>query len=329
MRKCFASFGCVLALSLVPALADQVTIDEATDEVSFPTTAVETVQFLGGPDGPVIMCNSLVADPFQVTHPGAGAGGKDVAALQTTLGLNVYGFGVQATAGYTGADDFTVPAGETWTLEDIEFYVYQSGSTSPSITQVHWAIVNTNPLGTFPATLTSSPVVNTMTNVMKAVDYNLTASTRPIQLAVVTVTPPMTLTAGQYWLEWNVSGTGASGPWQPPVTELGQVQKTTGPADAMQHVGSGFAPIIDNGTAAAPQDLIFCLTGQGGGPKPCPGDFDCDGDVDFDDIDPFVAVLGGGACKCPNPANCDPNGDGKTNFDDIDPFIGLVGKPCP
>ena len=69
-------------------------------------------------------------------------------------------------------------------------------------------------------------------------------------------------------------------------------------------------------------------------PDLCPGDLSCDGVVDFDDIDPFVAALGcsGGAPNCWDPAcpwlNGDCNGDGEVTFDDIDPFVGLIGSAC-
>ncbi len=69
------------------------------------------------------------------------------------------------------------------------------------------------------------------------------------------------------------------------------------------------------------------------GPDLCPGDMDCDGDVDFDDIDPFVLALGGEEgylaaypdCQWLN-ADCD--GDGAVTFDDIDPFVALIGTTC-
>ncbi len=60
------------------------------------------------------------------------------------------------------------------------------------------------------------------------------------------------------------------------------------------------------------------------------GDMDCDGDVDFDDIAPFVLALGGEAgyqagyphCRW---LNADANGDGTVTFDDIAPFVTLIG----
>ncbi len=61
----------------------------------------------------------------------------------------------------------------------------------------------------------------------------------------------------------------------------------------------------------------------------CRGDCNCDGVVDFGDINPFVAVLGG-AVPC-NFDNCDVNGDGVIDFGDINPFVALLsqgGGPC-
>jgi hypothetical protein len=69
-------------------------------------------------------------------------------------------------------------------------------------------------------------------------------------------------------------------------------------------------------------------------PQGCPGDADCDGDVDFFDIDAFVARLGcpgsGPACDegCPWQ-NADVDADGDVDFFDIDPFVGQLGTTCP
>ena len=61
-----------------------------------------------------------------------------------------------------------------------------------------------------------------------------------------------------------------------------------------------------------------------------PGDLDCDGDVDFDDIDPFVLALSGQAAyEAAYPDcdwfNADCDGDGDVDFDDIDSFVALLG----
>ncbi len=76
------------------------------------------------------------------------------------------------------------------------------------------------------------------------------------------------------------------------------------------------------------------------GPAGCPGDADCNGTVDFDDIDYFVAGLSGeqawidlhvvmnGTPPTCQFGNCDANSDGSVDFDDIDAFVALIGSDC-
>ena len=68
------------------------------------------------------------------------------------------------------------------------------------------------------------------------------------------------------------------------------------------------------------------------------GDADCDGDVDFFDIDPFVAAFAGRDVwensfedepPCGYRLACDVNRDGSVDFWDIDPFIACLGGQCP
>lgn len=59
------------------------------------------------------------------------------------------------------------------------------------------------------------------------------------------------------------------------------------------------------------------------------GDMDCDGDVDFDDINPFVLALSGQAGYEAAYPDCeweaaDVDGDGTVDFDDINPFVALL-----
>jgi len=62
---------------------------------------------------------------------------------------------------------------------------------------------------------------------------------------------------------------------------------------------------------------------------PVHGDLNCDGAVNFDDINPFVLLLSDPGLwqttypTC-NPLNGDCNGDGLVNFDDINPFVALL-----
>jgi hypothetical protein len=71
----------------------------------------------------------------------------------------------------------------------------------------------------------------------------------------------------------------------------------------------------------------------------CLADLDCDGDVDFFDIDPFVAKLGcpglgetglRDSCDAGCPwQNGDIDQDGDVDFFDIDPFVSRLGATCP
>jgi hypothetical protein len=61
------------------------------------------------------------------------------------------------------------------------------------------------------------------------------------------------------------------------------------------------------------------------------GDLNCDGLVNFDDINAFVLALSDPAAYAAAFPSCDRlkadcNGDGLVNFDDIDPFVALLGE---
>jgi hypothetical protein len=62
----------------------------------------------------------------------------------------------------------------------------------------------------------------------------------------------------------------------------------------------------------------------------CVGDCNCDGAVNFDDINPFVETISTGT-SC-NLYNADCDGNGLVDFDDINPFVALLSDPayqCP
>ncbi len=69
-------------------------------------------------------------------------------------------------------------------------------------------------------------------------------------------------------------------------------------------------------------------------PLGCTGDMNCDGSVDFFDIDPLVAAFQGEASYLAAYPGCiwlngDADGDNDVDFFDIDPFVSLLGQPCP
>ena len=67
-------------------------------------------------------------------------------------------------------------------------------------------------------------------------------------------------------------------------------------------------------------------------PAACDGDLNCDGVLDFDDINPFVLALSDPGSYQTQFPDCflaagDVNGDGAVDFDDINPFVGLLAGP--
>ena len=88
--------------------------------------------------------------------------------------------------------------------------------------------------------------------------------------------------------------------------------------------GQGTAPLVDMGA------YEFGATDEIP-PAPCAADCNCDGSVDFDDIDPLVAAFAGeGSYLSQYPdciwMNADCNNDGFVDYDDIDPFVALLGQ---
>ncbi len=83
---------------------------------------------------------------------------------------------------------------------------------------------------------------------------------------------------------------------------------------------------------------LWTLQGDTAPPLPCPGDLNCDGYINFGDINPFVLYLSNYAAwqdaypDC-SSQNGDINGDGLyPSFGDINPFVALLsdgGGPCP
>jgi hypothetical protein len=261
-------------------------------------------------------------DPYMITRPGGQCSTNgDATDLQSSLGLSSYGFGCQAAVNNAVADDFVLPHG--YLVDQIVCYLYQAGATAPSITSLGYAFSNTSFNGQpQPAWTTVTPAV-VLTNVYKKIDINGPTENcgRRIQQVTVALNPPFVRSAGTYWLAWRGTGSIGSGPFQPPVVIPGATQKPGANALASAY-GEPFAPIHDSGNGAA-QDLVFELHGYQ------LGDLNCDGTVDFGDINPFVLALSNPAQyviefpECPI-RTADINADGTNNFGDINPFVALL-----
>ena len=281
----------------------------------------------------VIYSNSgNLADPFGITRPGAGCSGRDISDVQTMLGLQTYGFNCYSGQDFAVADDFGVPAGATWTINEVVLYLFQTNATAPSIGTISLRLQTENPLGQPIPALTPLPAAVTWTAVQKNLDIDSpgTVCNRRLQQCVVTLNPPYTAPAGNYWLIWQADGsTSWTGPWVPPVVVAGSVQKPGANALGASNNSSGlFVPLYDGMSGHPAQDLVFVLRGTVQTQWQL-GDTDCNGHVDFGDINPFVLALNGEAAYLAQYPNCvwlnaDCNQNGTVEFGDINPFVALL-----
>jgi len=218
-----------------------------------------------------------------VNSPGGGFGGADRSYIESALGHTLFGWGHQILNNNTMADDFTIPAGETWQIDQVMTFTYQTGSTTTStINDVRIQIWNGSPMsgGTVIwGDLTTNRYASSIwSNIYRTTETAPNDVNRPIM--VVTSNIGTSLGAGTYWIQWQCGGTLASGPWCPPVTILGQA--VTG--DALQGIAGVFSPAL-NGTQ--PNGAPFILSGTSGG-----------GNTFFDDFEAYVV---GQQLACQNP----------------------------
>jgi|GEM_PF-804180 len=193
-----------------------------------------------------------------ITHPLLGPEFTDLSILQdTSLGMGTSGYGGQISAGNSIADDFVVTG--SWNISQIVFYAYQTGSGPQSTIndvrvqvydddpsdggQVIWGDLSTNVL-----------LTTEWTEVWRVRESDINQD-RPI-MRVLAETDGLVVSSGTYWVEFSVGGTGASGPWVPPVTIFGET--TTGNAMQYTSASSGWAPLMDIG----PQGFPFRVEGN-------------------------------------------------------------------
>lgn len=179
------------------------------------------------------------------------------------LNNSVYGpSGVYSTANafsYRLADDFVVPSTEKWTISSIDFFAYQTGSTSFPFNQLNLQIWNGLPsTGTIVFGNTTTNVLNTTSSgdgLLYRVASTAIGTTRKIWKLNTSVNKE--LLPGTYWLDYQAHATNDASAFFPYVTISG----STGPADAnsKQYSGTAWASLTDTGSGA-PQALPFVIT---------------------------------------------------------------------
>ena len=251
-------------------------------------------------------------------------------ASRISLDSTLFGYGCQGTNS-TGlinnsmADQFTVPAGETWTINEVTLLTYSTAAVAPFVTGV---VVDFGAAGGGPVVPTTTRVFTqgfavSTTNPGGGV-YRMTNtggdSLRRVNRVVATINPPVVLTEGDYYMSWNYSATGvSSGPWQPTVQEAGNTA-TTPAGMAQQSIGgAAFAPVALSGGVRPAMPFILCGESGGG----CYADCDGSGGLDFFD---FLCFQNEFAAKT---AYADCDGSGGHDFFDFLCFQNEFANGCP
>ncbi|WP_324672322.1 T9SS type A sorting domain-containing protein [Hymenobacter sp. GOD-10R] len=163
------------------------------------------------------------------------------------------------------ADDFTVPAGQSWTITDLSFFGYQTGaaSTPSPFTELSIRIWRGSPAVAGSTVVFGDLTTNRLAGATDARSYRIfntlyptpsaPGTTRKIWKVRATVSPALVLPAGTYWVEWASTVTGGGAHFYVPVTIAG-TRQTPG-ANALQYISGAWTPTIDAGNPDSAPDV--------------------------------------------------------------------------
>ena len=217
----------------------------------------------------------------------------------TTESNTLAASGCQAVPGGNNrcADDFSVPVGETWTINQLTVYITQIGAVALPVNNMNLRIWSGRPGDPgaaiiFGDTTTNRFVSGSNTNVLRCFNSAVPSSNVPrtdltIWEIKVAVSPAHVLTAGTYWVDFQTNTTTAQ--FTPLTTYVGARNVPLDNARQFTSSTGLWANVIDVGNpAAAPDvrlDIPFKLEGSRSGVAAIPRnrwmDFDGDNISDF------------------------------------------------
>ncbi len=186
------------------------------------------------------------------------------------------GFGCQKVGTTTNnfcADDFIIPAGQSWSITSIALFGYVTGYTgaTPPPMRARIKIMNGAPNAGTPTVVFGDDTTDRFASAQDALMYRIFNSAYPApgsavgttrKIWRVNTTTPVTLAPGTYWMQFQLEDAASVVTvWTPPVTTTGIRGLPTD--NALQNTAT-WAPLMDAGNPATapdyPQDLPFIIT---------------------------------------------------------------------
>jgi hypothetical protein len=264
-------------------------VENAREGTIQPPSAEVSVQPSGYQDNPLAVLynngplstgtttKSGVTAPTGFTWSEVQNSAGDTTSSNTTSGFS--GGQASATAFFRLADDFTVPTGQTWTLDSIAFYAYQSGGTNLPFAQCNLRIWVGRPGDPGSVVVFGDTTTNRLSTTGSAAMYRIfntkypppgtvQGTTRLLQYLNVKIVPALQLPEGSYWLDWSTVLQIQAAHFAPSATIIGR--RGLANWNGRQFITTFvWQDALDAGNpTTAPdsvQDFPFILYGRGGG----------------------------------------------------------------
>lgn len=194
--------------------------------------------------------------------------GNPVSIVATNSGGGTFGLSVNSGAGFMLAEDFIIPASESWRMDSLITYAYQTNSSASGtpVNTLTTAVVqvynNTPGAGGVVIggdTITNQIRTSTWSGMYRVSKTDLNSKTRAIMrvAASVPATSPAILTAGTYWIAWGMKGSLPSGPFCVPKTLTDTTLALN--QNARQLASGAWGPSMDG---TIPNGVSFILKGS-------------------------------------------------------------------
>ena len=213
--------------------------------------------------------------------------------VNTTLGFGA----TLTTGGNRLADNFTVPAGQTWTITSVSLQAFVSGWTTPTspFSGAALQIWNGRPGDegsnvVFGDLTTDRLVSSTSSNVYvirnTVVQPTAPGTTRPLWKMTMSVSPQLTLGPGTYWIDLQATTFNNAAVFFRNVIEPGSRTQAGWNARQYFNTSGTWADVLDTGAPSSapdvPQDIAFEVNGFNAAPNnPAFMDYDGDGKTDI------------------------------------------------